>query len=281
LLVLLGAPVLAPAADRTVVVGLTNSIFPGVSGARLQRAVRPFRSLFESAMERTSRVVEAGDAFALAEKMRHGKIDMGVLQGYEYAWARQTDPKLDVVVICVNYERTRKALLIVRAGSSFKKPEDLRNRVLALPIEVEAQCKLFLRYKCVPKDSTPGKFYKKIVRSTDVEEALDDVVNGKVHAAVIDRLAWNAYRNDKPGAARRLRILLESEPFPCPIIAYHKGSFSASEVKRARDWLVNAKNTRRGQQLLTQLRVTAFEAVPEGYDRIVDDVAKAYPPPKK
>ncbi len=281
LVVLLAAPSAAPAADDTVVVGISDTIFPGLSGPRLQKAIRPFKSLLESAMGRTGKVVQGGDALELADKLKADKVQMGVFQGFEYAWARQKNPKLEPLVICVNRDRTRRALLVVRAGSSYRKPDDLRDRVLDLPAEVEEHCKLFLRRKCVPEGTPPNRFYKKIARPADTEETLDDVVDGKAQAAVVDGLAWRSYRDSKPGAARKLRVLLESEPFPCPVIAVQQGRSSAADVKRIRDWLVDAKNKRRGKQLLEQLRLTGFEIMPAGYNRILDDIARDYPPPKK
>jgi ABC-type phosphate/phosphonate transport system substrate-binding protein len=226
-------------------------------------------------------MLESEDSRKLADKIKKDEIQMGVFLGHEYAWARQSNPKLEPIVICVNREKTIKAFLVVRAGSSYKAPADLRDRTLALPKEAPEPCKLFLRRKCVPAGSTANRFFRKIVRSTDVEEALDDVVDGKAQAAVVDRLAWTSYRQNKPGAARRLRMLLESEPFPCAVIAVQKGRFSAAEVKRVRDWLVDARNTRRGKQLLEQVQMTSFEIMPAGYDRLLGNILAAYPPPKK
>ena len=66
--------------------------------------------------------------------------------------------------------------------------------------------------------------------STDVEEALDDVIDGKAEAALIDGLAWESYCSAKPGCARRLRVLLSSEAFPSAVIACQKGRFDADLV---------------------------------------------------
>jgi ABC-type phosphate/phosphonate transport system substrate-binding protein len=281
LLVLLGPSVLAPAADERVKVGLTDTIFPGLKGARLQKAVRPFRSLLEKATEERGEAVQAGDTKALAALLKEGKVQMGVFQGYEYAWAREINPGLEPIVISVPGEKKLHAYLVVRSSSSCKKPADLRKKVLARPSELPAHCKLFLERKCLPESSTPSKFYKKVQRTEDTEEALDNVVNGLAQAALVDGRAWVSYRESKPGAARKLRVLLASEPFPCAVIATQRGRYSADRVKRVRESLVNARRTKRGQQLLEQLRLTGFEPMPADYGKLLDKVARDYPPPWK
>ncbi len=263
----------------TVKVGLTHTIFPDLSESMLQAAARPFRSLLESATGLSGHVVQAGDARALALKLKEDHVQLGVFQGIEYAWARRSNSRLQPLVICVNQERALRAFLVVRAASSYRKPADLRDRLLALPAESREHCKVFLRRKCVPAGTPPNRFYKKIVRSGDTEEALDDVVDGKVQAALVDGLAWNSYCKAKAGCARRLRVLLESEPFPCGIIACQQGRFPPQRVQRFRDGLIAAHATRRGKQLMEFLRLTGFEAVPTDYDRLLDRIVRAYPPP--
>jgi phosphonate transport system substrate-binding protein len=272
------APVLA--AERTVNVAMSETIFPGLKGEKLQKTVRPFKSMVESATRMTGQIVESEEPLKLADKIKKNEIQMGVFLGHEYAWARQRNPDLEPIVIGVNREKTLKAFLVVRASSSYKKPGDLRGRTLTLAKETPEHCKLFLRRKCVPEGTAAKRFFKKIVRSTDVEEALDDVVDGKAQAALVDRLAWASYRQNKPGAAKRLRILLDSAPFPCAVLACQKGRFSAAEMKRVRDWLIDAKNKRRGKELLEQLRITSFEAMPDAYGRLFENILEAYPPLK-
>jgi ABC-type phosphate/phosphonate transport system substrate-binding protein len=269
------------AANETVKVGLTSSVFPGMSSGRLQEAARPFRSLFESSTGLTGPVVQGGDARSLADSLKADKVQLGVFQGIEFAWARARNPKLEPIVICVNQQRTLKAYLLVRAASAFKKPADLRGKTLAVANETREHCNVFLQRKCVGDSVTPKKFFKKMATTADVEEALDDVVDGRAQAALVDGLAWGSYRDAKPGAAKRLRVLLASEPFPTAVIACQAGRFSAAQIRRVRDGLIGAKSGRRGKQLLEQLRLTGFEAVPSTYERLLDNTVRAYPPPEK
>jgi len=280
LLGLVSVSVPARAADEKAKVGLVETLFPGQTGEQLRKAARPFRSLLESSTGLTGEVVQGGDPLSLADKLKADKVQLGVFHGVEFAWARQRNPKLQVIALCVNKKPTLRAELIVQAASKFMDPADLRGKTLAVPDENREHCNLFLGRKCVPAGTTPEKFYKKVEKRADVEEALDDVVNGNMQAALVDGLAWDAYRKSKPGAAKRLRVLKESEPFPATALACQEGHFTAARVKQIRAGLIRAGTTRRGKQLLDQLRLTAFEAVPAQYEKQLSAILAAYPPPK-
>jgi ABC-type phosphate/phosphonate transport system substrate-binding protein len=189
------------------------------------------------------------------------------------------NPGLEPIVICVNQQRTLHAYLVVRASSCFKTPDNLRGKTLAMPAETRQHCKVFLERRCLPASVPAAKFYKKVVTSADVEEALDDVVDGNAQAALVDGLAWASYRKAKAGCAGRLRVLLVSETFPCGIIACQKDRFDADRVQRFRAGLIGARDSARGRQLLEFLRLTGFEAVPASYERLIASVVKSYPPP--
>jgi ABC-type phosphate/phosphonate transport system substrate-binding protein len=280
LLVLLGTPTLAPAGE-TVKVGLTDTLVPGLSGTALQVAAAPFRVLLESGTGFKGRIVGSSDARTLARQLEEDKLQLGIFQGIEFAWARQVNPKLEPLVICVKQERTLKAYLIVRAAATYRKPAELRGTTLALPTGSLEHCTTFLRCQCLPDDSTAKRFYRKVLRTSDVEQALDDVLDGKAQAAVVDGLAWQSYRSSKPGCAKRLRVLLASETFPCAVIACQKGRFDAAEVKRFRERLIDARNNRLGRRLIEFFGISGFEAVPADYERLFRRVVKAYPPPPR
>jgi ABC-type phosphate/phosphonate transport system substrate-binding protein len=264
-----------------VKVGLSSTIFPGMSEVLLAAAARPFRSLLESATGVSGQIVQGGDARVLAKKLEEDRVQLGVFQGIEYAWARVHNPKLEPIVICCNEEQTLKAYLIVKASSKYKAPADLQSKVLTMAPETREHCKVFLERRCVPASTAPKKFFKKLAVADDVEEALDDVVDGKAAAALIDGLPWSSYRKSKPGCARALRVLEASEPFPCGVIACQAGKFDAAQLQRFRGGLMSAKDTSRGKQLLKFLRISGFEPMPGSYEQLLTSIVKAYPPSAK
>jgi ABC-type phosphate/phosphonate transport system substrate-binding protein len=274
-------PLWAAPSGPSVKVGLTTTIFPGLSEAMLKAAARPFKSLLESATGVTGEIVQGGDSRGLADKLKSDRVQLGVFQGIEFAWARVSNARLEPIVICANQQRTLKALLVVRSASGFKSPGDLAGKILTEPAETREHCKVFLERKCVPASSTVKKFYKKVVLACDVEEALDEVVDGNAQAALVDALAWASYRRAKAGCARKLRVLLESDIFPCAVIACQKDRFEPERVQRFRDGLIGSRNSPRGRQLLEFLRITGFEAIPSDYDQLFASIVKSYPPPAR
>lgn len=270
---------LAAEDTNTVKVGVSQSLFPGKKGKDLTKAADPFRDLFRTTAGLTGTVVGAEGA-DLSAQLKKDDINVAVFQGIEYAWALQDNPKLQPIVLCVNESRALKAYLFVRDKSAIKKPADLEGKTLALERETREHCMVFLRQAVIGNGTAPSKFFSKISRTEDVEAALDDVADGKVAAAVVDGLAWGSYRKAKPGVAKRLRALAESEPFPCSIFACQSGRFSDAWVKKVRDGLIGARRTQKNRDLLQQLRLTGFEAPGPEYDKLVAAVVKAYPPPK-
>jgi ABC-type phosphate/phosphonate transport system substrate-binding protein len=266
--------------EEKIKVAPTESMFPGMSAERLSKSARPFKSLLEHSTGFTGDVVPGRDALSLADKLKKDDVQLGIFSGVEFAWAKEHNPKLEPLVLCVNEKRTVKACLIVRADAKFKQPGDLRGKVLAQPDEVRPHCQVFLERQVVPADTMPKKFFKKITTSADVEEALDDVVDGRSQAAVVDALAWASYREAKPGAAKKLRVLVETGDLPSSVIAYQSGRFTTAQLKRLRDGLSKTKGTQRGKDLLQQLRLTSFQAVPADFDKQLAAALKEFPTPK-
>jgi ABC-type phosphate/phosphonate transport system substrate-binding protein len=278
---LLPFPNLALAQSEGIKVGLTGTIFPGLSDSMLSAAARPFKSLLEQATGVTGSIVQGGSARGLAAKLQKDEVQLGVFQGVEFAWARVANAKLEPIVICVNQTRTVRAFLIVRSASSISKVADLKNKSLILPVETREHCKVFLERRCVAAASSPSRFYKKILEAADVEEALDEVVDGRVTAAVVDSLPWSSYKKGKPGCARKLRVLEVSEPFPAAAVACQAGRFNASQLRRFRSGLIASKDSAKGKKMMEFLRITGFETVPDDYEGLLTAVAKAYPPVTK
>lgn len=267
-------------ADETnVKVGVSQGLFPGKKGKDLTKAAGPFRDLFRRTTGLTGTPVGA-EGPEMSASLKKDELQLAVFQGIEYAWALQDNPKLQPIVLCVNESRSLKAYLITRANSDVKKPADLKGKTLALERETREHCMVFLRHAVIGDSTAPSKFFKKINRTEDVEAALDDVADGKVAAAVVDGLAWSSYRTAKPGVARRLHVLAESERFPTAVLACQSGRFSDSWVKHVRDGLIGARKSSKNRDLLQQLRLTGFEAPDADYDKLVRNVVKAYPPPK-
>src|SRR5262249_7110202 len=150
---------------------------------------------------------------------------------------------------------------------------------VALPRGVREHCRLFLERHCQSNGKETPRFFAEISAPASVEEALDDVVDGVVHAAVVDGVALDCYHKRKPRRFAQLKELTKSESFPPTVIAFRKGGLDDATLSRFRESLLSAKTTPRGRQVLQITKLTGFEPVPKDYEKTLVAIGKAYPPP--
>jgi ABC-type phosphate/phosphonate transport system substrate-binding protein len=122
-------------------------------------------------------------------------------------------------------------------------------------------------------------FFSRSTSPENVEDALDDAVDGVVQAAVVDRASLEAYKRRKPGRFNRLKEVAHSQPFPPTVVAYYGTVLDQATLQRFQDGLLGASRKDRGQTLLTQFRLTGFDPVPSDFDRVLAQTRKNYPPP--
>jgi ABC-type phosphate/phosphonate transport system substrate-binding protein len=268
-------PHLTFAAARTVRIGVVATLSPGTPTALLAMAMRPLRSYLEEQTGSAGEVVRGGDAFEVARSLGAGAVQVAILHGHEFAWARMKQPTLEPVVVCINPLRSVRAHLVV--GASFG--GSLQGQAIALPRDSREHCRLYFERRCVPQGGDGNTFYRRIARPAEASDALDDVATGRVQAAVVDAVALDRYQRSMPARARKLRALQQSEEFPPGVLAYDTARLAASEVKKIRDALVSAKDHPRGRQSLQVLKLAAFEAPGADLAPALDAIAKAYPPP--
>ncbi len=269
-LLLLPAPGESAAPGGKVIrVGLVGTLFRDVPEPIMQTAMRPFKSLLESQTGMTGELVAGGDAGHLAKLLKEDKVQFGVFHGVEFAWARQNNPALRPLIVAVNGRPPVHAVVLVPQESKAATCADLKGKAVGLPADSREHCRLFFERRCVAPGSCPEKFFGRVVSPRDVEEALDDLVDGRT---------FEAFRKFKPGRAARLRTLLRSEAFPPAVVACHPGALSEDLLARFRGGLLAAGSTRRGRRLLAMCRITAFKAVPDNYEEMLKSIAKSYPP---
>lgn len=214
----------------------------------------------------------------LAAKLTDGKIDVGVFSGHEFAWAQEQYPKLQPLVIAVNKYRKRWAYVMVRQDDSAKGFADLKGQAFALPHVGQTHLPLFIDKLCRDQKATSQTFFGRITTPENLEDALDDVVDGAVKAAVVDFVGLENYQRRKPGRAKQLRELLHSPPVPPPVVAYAKGALDEGTLKRFHDGLIQARQKEKGQKLLTFFKLTAFEDVPANFNQVLEESRKNFPP---
>lgn len=259
--------------------GLVSSLFRETPKSMIQVIAQPLKALLEAQTGLTGQVTGTADAPVLASQLQEKQVDLAVFHSFEFAWVKQKYPDLQPLVIVSNPQRLQ-AHLLVAEGSPAATCADLKGKVLALPRRSREHVHLFLERRI-----TGGKevkdYFRKVVRSPDTEDALDDLLDGNVQAALVDHADLEAYRRAKPERHQKLRQLLNSETFPTGVLAYRSGALTDNTLQRIRTGLLSANQNRRSRDLLGMCRMAGFEMPTQDYEQALQSIAKAYPPSSK
>ena len=244
----------------------------------IELAKQPFGTL----MKRTDcmlngTLIVAGDALHVGQQIEQNKLHLGVFHGIEFAWAQERYPELRPLVIAINRQRNLHANVVVREDATFTSFADLKNMKISLPRHSREHCYLFLEKLCQQAGGTTATYFSQTVAHSNVEDALDDVLRGKVQAAIVDSVSLECYDQVKPGCRARLKVLKQSEVFPAAVIAYRQGSLNAATLTVFRDGMIGANQNARGRDLLSLWKLTAFEAIPKDFQQTLDNIRRAYP----
>ena len=265
-------------APTTLRIGLVNSLFRDAPEPLIQVMATPFKSLMVDQAGVLGQVIVDGDADRLALQLKAGKVELGVFNGFEFASARLRNPDLKPLMIAVNQTPSLHATLVVREDSKATGPDGLQGQTVAPSRLAREHCRIFLERRCVRPGTPMNKWFEKVSTPRTDQDALDDLAENTCQAAVVDDVELASYRKKFPKTAARLRVLLESETFPCAVIAYQPSALSDDTLNRLKAGMIAARNTERGRKLLSLCRITGFEAVPADYEENLVAILKAYPP---
>jgi ABC-type phosphate/phosphonate transport system substrate-binding protein len=264
---------------KAIKIGLVSSLFPDTPPTLIQLLTKPLKTLMESQTGMTGTLVTGGDALSLAQDLKDDKYQLAVFHGVEFSWVKQKHPNLKPLVIAVKGQRILYAHLLVKQDSKITGFADLKGKTVAFPRKSREHCQIFIERHCLGCGQCFKQFFGKLTTPTDSEDAIDDVVDGVVEAAIIDSVALDRYQEDKPERFAKLKSAVKSEAFPAAVVAYNPGVLSEDALKRFHDGLLNANKNPKGKQLLSFCRINCFEDVPENYDQMLTNIAKAYPAP--
>lgn len=220
------------------------------------------------------------DWLDLVTKMAKKELQVGVFQGYEFAWAQEKFPNLKPLALAENVYLYPVAHVVVKGNNKAKDFAGLGGQTIALPGTGQRYLRLFIdRQSQAAAGKESSAFFSKVVSAENVEDLLDDVVDGKVQAAVLDRASLASYKRRKPQRFDQLRPVAESQPLPPTVIAYYESGLDAATVQKFRAGLVGAADKERGRVLLTMFRLTRFVDVPPDFGKVLAESGKTYPPP--
>lgn len=272
------APASAAQPD-SILVGVAKTLTRDVPTATLLATRPAIDGFMESSSGLPVTILAPQPSHELAARLADDRVQLGVFPGVEFAWERAKNPELRPLAIVINQQRDRQAMLVVRSDSQAVGFSDLKERKLALPKRTPEHCRLFLEASCRIMGQRLERAFPQITEPATVEDALDDLVDGIIATAVVDRAGLKAYARRKPGRFGKLKVLVSSDRFPDPVIAYRAGGLDEAVIQRLHRGLSQADKTPEGRNILTLWMATAFEIPTAEYDKLLVETLKTNPNP--
>ena len=259
-------------------ISISSSLFGGTSESLVAAVMKPFEALMIAQTGMGGEVISVGNGEAVARHLMEGKIQLGVIEGIEYAWLKRKYPQLRPLMITINHDIHPRACLVARKDREVDAAEDLQGKILVELKESRQYCRLF-RDRLFRQDPAvqANQFFSQIVTVQHAEAALDDVVDDRAHAAILDTVSFGRIQRRKPGRAGQLEIIDVSEAFPASVIIYREGAIDGTRLQRFQQGMLNANKNILGQQLLTMWKLTAFAPVPRDFEQVAAQIIETYP----
>jgi ABC-type phosphate/phosphonate transport system substrate-binding protein len=280
---LMAAPL--PAAEKEAKgplrMSISNTLFDGMTDKLIAAMMQPFSGLLKIQTGIDGELIPTGSGLQIGDSLAEDKLHLGVMEGIEFAWAREKHPDLKPLMIAVNKIPYGKSVLLVRKDGP-KSLDELKGKTLGDFRYTRIFSRLYLDRRTQAIAGVPHKeFFGKRVNKDSAEEMMDDLVEGKIDAAIVEEVCLQCYQRRKPGRFKELRALEESEKFPCSVVVYKRGKLGAETRQRLHDGMIGAGKTALGRQLMTLWQMTGFESIPDSFERQCRDIVKTYPSPEK
>lgn len=259
-------------------IGASGTLTGKADDPKEKAGLRTLRRFIKDETGLNSDIIGEMNWQTIAEKMSRGELHLAFFQGYEFAWAQEKYTDLKPLTIAVNIDRYPVACVLARRENKAKDFAGLRNQSLCLPTTSLGFLRLFIERQSEAHGKKMADYFSGISAPDNVEDALDDVVDGNVHVAVVDRVALEAYKRRKPGRFKRLKEVLRSQPFPPGIVGYYGSVLDEATLRRFKDGLLGASRKEKGQTLLTLSKLTGFESAPKDLERFLVQTRRIYPP---
>jgi len=259
---------------KALLIGAASGI--GGDGTKGEAALKSLKKFIKEETGLDNEIVRKKDWRELADELVKKKLHIAAFQGDEYAWAKARSPELEPLALGINVDRYPVAYLVAKKGAAVTKAADLKGKAVEMASAAPSFLLSFLRKET---GGEPKEFFSALKKVDNVEDALDDVVDGAVPAAVVERAALDAFRRRKPGRFKQIEPVAKSQPFPPVVLAYSPEGLGKSLRTSFTVGLLGSSKTERGRTMLTLFRLTRFELAPADFGKVVAATEKAYPPP--
>jgi len=269
-----------PTKPNVLLIGTGGRMGPKQDAAKEKAATETLRAFIKDETGMDDEILQQKDWRELADKMSTGKLQVGVYQGEEFAWAKGKYAGLKPLALAVNVYRYPVVYLVTNRTNAAKDFAGLQGQTISVPDTGETVLRLYVDRQCELIGKKSSSFFAKITSPVNVEDAIDDVVDGVTQATVVDRGALEAYKQRKPARFGKLKPIAHSQPLLPAIVAYFDKQLDDATRRRFEKGLLNASRTEKGKTMLALFHLTGFDPVPEDFDTMVERMRKAFPEPK-
>src|SRR5205814_1156416 len=113
--------------------GLVETMFRDIDDKTVKASIDQFRDIMEKETGHTGESVTIKDCWGVADQLVKGKVQLGAIHGFEFAWVRQKYPELRPLVVAVNQQLYVHSLIMTKAGSSVRDFAGLKGQSIAVP----------------------------------------------------------------------------------------------------------------------------------------------------
>jgi ABC-type phosphate/phosphonate transport system substrate-binding protein len=256
-------------------IGTSQALEP--QGGDDKSALETLRSFIKDETGLDNEIVRQKSWKELADKMSSGQLQVGVFQGFEFAWAKQNYPDLKPLAVSVNLYVYPEVYVVTGRDSPANDFKSLQGKALSEVKNAPGYVGFYVERQCRAASKTPDKFFSKSVPHENFEDAIDDVVDGQADAVAADRASLETYKRRKPGRFAKLKMIAQSKPFPPATVAIYGSILDEETIRQFRSGLLNASNKEKGQTMLNLFRLTGFKAPPDDFDKVLAATRAAYP----
>ena len=183
-----------------VKIGIARSIFRDVPPALLKFANQPFLDLMKSQTGLDGEVFCDAEAMNLARDVDNGKLQLGVLSGHEYAWAKQKYPDLEPLVCSVPKPREVQAFILIRHDNKAASLGDMKGAKLVLAAGLKDHAKLFFEKR--KSEELGSETFCSLAKTSTVHDAIHKVIDGDADITAVDQASWSYFQKLSPARPR-------------------------------------------------------------------------------
>ncbi|MHC4915215.1 MAG: substrate-binding domain-containing protein [Planctomycetota bacterium] len=234
-------------------------------------------STYRRLVERIGRDIKRREVFVLRpsyaevrRELERGKLDVALVCTGTYVHSLG-ERKIKLLVQPEFESRLQyRSVLLVPAGSSAKKLEDLRGKVMALTdLESNTGC-LVPSVTLLRAGHDPKTFFRKVIFTRSHDRSIRAVALATVDAAAVDALVWESHLRQDPSLAARVRVIWQSVSYGPPPVVVPRGLSPALQESLRRAFLDLDKDPE-GREILSAIGIRRFvPARPEDYQSAIE-----------